>query len=69
MQCAAFLSGMVNSKLIDRALVLAPKTLLDQWARELKVSFQPTMRPGLVSSVVNSAVRVTKNSSRAAHVR
>lgn len=37
MQCAAFLSGMVHSKLIDRALVLAPMTLLDQWAKELKV--------------------------------
>eukprot|EP00208_Stichococcus_sp_RCC1054_P008990 CAMPEP_0206151388 /NCGR_PEP_ID=MMETSP1473-20131121/38795_1 /ASSEMBLY_ACC=CAM_ASM_001109 /TAXON_ID=1461547 /ORGANISM="Stichococcus sp, Strain RCC1054" /LENGTH=1241 /DNA_ID=CAMNT_0053548933 /DNA_START=394 /DNA_END=4120 /DNA_ORIENTATION=+ len=36
MQCAAFLSGMVHSKLIDRALVLAPMTLLDQWAKELK---------------------------------
>jgi hypothetical protein len=36
MQCAAFLAGMVRSRLIRRAMVLAPKTLLGQWAVELR---------------------------------
>lgn len=36
MQCAAFLAGMVRSRLIRRAMVLAPKTLLGQWAAELR---------------------------------
>lgn len=36
MQCAAFLAGMVHSRLIQRAIVLAPKTLLGQWAAELR---------------------------------
>lgn len=44
MQCAAFLSGMVRSKLIDRALVLAPMTLLDHWAKELRVRRCPLLQ-------------------------
>lgn len=36
MQCAAFLAGMVHSRLIQRAIVLAPKTLLGQWGAELR---------------------------------
>ena len=36
MQCAAFLAGMVRSRLVRRAMVLAPKTLLGQWAAELR---------------------------------
>jgi hypothetical protein len=36
MQCAAFLAGMVRSRRVRRAMVLAPKTLLGQWAAELR---------------------------------
>ena len=35
MQCAAFLAGLLSSGLVRRALVVAPKTLLAHWAKEL----------------------------------
>ncbi|KAK9909741.1 hypothetical protein WJX75_006802 [Coccomyxa subellipsoidea] len=37
MQCAAFISGMVKSHQARRALVVAPKTLLAHWEKELSV--------------------------------
>ena len=36
-QCAAFLAGLIESRLIRRAVVVAPKTLLAQWRKELGV--------------------------------
>ena len=36
-QCAAFLAGLIESRLIRRAIVVAPKTLLAQWRKELGV--------------------------------
>ncbi|KDD74668.1 SNF2 family domain-containing protein, partial [Helicosporidium sp. ATCC 50920] len=36
LQCAAFLAGVLLNGLGKRALVVAPKTLLAQWARELE---------------------------------
>eukprot|EP00891_Asterochloris_glomerata_P006698 jgi/Astpho2/6698/gw1.00101.139.1_t len=35
MQCSAFLAGLMTSKLIRRAIIVAPKTLLAQWEKEL----------------------------------
>ncbi|XP_010444319.1 PREDICTED: protein CHROMATIN REMODELING 24-like [Camelina sativa] len=35
MQICSFLAGLFNSKLIKRALVVAPKTLLPHWMKEL----------------------------------
>ena len=37
MQCAAFLAGMFSSRLARRVLIVAPKTLLLHWAKELAV--------------------------------
>ncbi|BDA42988.1 probable DNA excision repair protein ERCC-6-like [Coccomyxa sp. Obi] len=37
MQCAAFMSGMIKSGQARRALVVAPKTLLAHWEKELRV--------------------------------
>ncbi|KAF7083559.1 hypothetical protein CFC21_087339 [Triticum aestivum] len=37
MQVSAFLAGLFHSGLIRRALVVAPKTLLTQWIKELSV--------------------------------
>lgn len=37
MQCCAFLAGMLESGLLRRALVVAPKTLLAHWKGELQV--------------------------------
>ncbi|GAB4822407.1 hypothetical protein N2152v2_009453 [Parachlorella kessleri] len=37
MQCSAFLAGLLQCKLIRRAMVIAPKTLLAHWAKELGV--------------------------------
>ena len=36
-QCAAWLAGLIESRLIRRAIVVAPKTLLAQWQKELGV--------------------------------
>ena len=30
-QCAAFLAGLLQSRLIRRAIIVAPKTLLAHW--------------------------------------
>ncbi|CAN1168892.1 Protein CHROMATIN REMODELING 24 [Linum perenne] len=37
MQICGFLAGLFHSKLIKRALVVAPKTLLDHWIKELSI--------------------------------
>lgn len=37
MQCCAFLAGLFRSRLAQRVLVVAPKTLLLHWAKELGV--------------------------------
>ncbi|KAK4264709.1 hypothetical protein QN277_025847 [Acacia crassicarpa] len=37
MQICSFLAGLFNSRLIKRALVVAPKTLLPHWIKELSV--------------------------------
>ena len=37
MQCAAFVAGMLGSRLARRVLIVAPKTLLLHWAKELAV--------------------------------
>lgn len=37
MQCSAFLAGLLTSKLAARAIVIAPKTLLLHWEKELTV--------------------------------
>ncbi|KDP31473.1 hypothetical protein JCGZ_15353 [Jatropha curcas] len=37
MQICGFLAGLFNSKLIKRALVVAPKTLLSHWLKELSI--------------------------------
>ncbi|XP_024537177.1 protein CHROMATIN REMODELING 24 isoform X1 [Selaginella moellendorffii] len=37
MQIAAFLCGLFHSKLIKRALIVAPKTLIPHWGKELNV--------------------------------
>lgn len=37
MQCAAFLAGSLRSNQAVRALVVAPKTLLAHWEKELRV--------------------------------
>jgi hypothetical protein len=37
MQCSAFLAGMLKSRLSSRVLIIAPKTLLVHWAKELGV--------------------------------
>ncbi|CAM0879623.1 unnamed protein product [Alopecurus aequalis] len=37
MQISAFLAGLFHSRLIRRVLVVAPKTLLDHWSKELSV--------------------------------
>ncbi|GAX75462.1 hypothetical protein CEUSTIGMA_g2905.t1 [Chlamydomonas eustigma] len=37
MQCSAFLSGMFLSRLCKRVLIIAPKTLLLHWGKELAV--------------------------------
>ena len=37
MQCSAFVAGMLQSRLARRVLVVAPKTLLLHWAKELAV--------------------------------
>ncbi|XP_038989186.1 protein CHROMATIN REMODELING 24 [Phoenix dactylifera] len=37
MQVAAFLSGLFHSHLIKRALIVAPKTLLGHWMKEMSV--------------------------------
>ncbi|KAI3429485.1 hypothetical protein D9Q98_005576 [Chlorella vulgaris] len=35
LQCTAFLAGLIQGRLINRAIVVAPKTLLAQWQKEL----------------------------------
>lgn len=35
MQCSAYLAGLFQSKKIKRALVVAPKTLLLHWEKEM----------------------------------
>ncbi|GFR41048.1 hypothetical protein Agub_g1691 [Astrephomene gubernaculifera] len=37
MQCSAFLAGLFNSGLVRRAIIIAPKTLLPHWIKELGV--------------------------------
>ncbi|XP_028770191.1 protein CHROMATIN REMODELING 24 isoform X2 [Neltuma alba] len=37
MQICSFLAGLFNSRLIKRALVVAPKTLLPHWIKELSI--------------------------------
>ncbi|KAJ9525677.1 hypothetical protein QJQ45_003497 [Haematococcus lacustris] len=37
MQCSAFLTGLLGSRLAKRALIIAPKTLLLHWEKELGV--------------------------------
>ncbi|GLI69029.1 hypothetical protein VaNZ11_013570 [Volvox africanus] len=37
MQCSAFLAGLFGSQLIRRAIIIAPKTLLPHWIKELEV--------------------------------
>lgn len=37
LQCAAFLAGLLDSRLVRRAIVVAPKTLLAQWQKELGI--------------------------------
>lgn len=37
MQCSAFLAGLFGSGLAKRAIIVAPKTLLSHWERELQV--------------------------------
>ncbi|CAN6241018.1 unnamed protein product [Urochloa humidicola] len=37
MQVSAFLSGLFHSRLIERVLIVAPKTLLAHWIKELSV--------------------------------
>jgi hypothetical protein len=37
LQICSFLAGLFHSKLIKRALVVAPKTLLSHWIKELSV--------------------------------
>ena len=37
MQCSAFLAGLLRSRLAARVLVIAPKTLLAHWEKELGV--------------------------------
>ena len=37
MQCSAFVAGLFQSRLVRRVLVVAPKTLLLHWAKELSV--------------------------------
>lgn len=37
LQCAAFIAGMLRSKLARRVMVVAPKTLLAQWNKELGI--------------------------------
>ncbi|GLC44458.1 hypothetical protein PLESTM_001599400 [Pleodorina starrii] len=37
MQCSAFLAGLFSSQLIRRAIIIAPKTLIPHWIRELGV--------------------------------
>ncbi|GIL73031.1 hypothetical protein Vretifemale_3267 [Volvox reticuliferus] len=37
MQCSAFLAGLFGSQLIRRAIIIAPKTLLPHWIKELGV--------------------------------
>lgn len=36
-QVSAFLAGLFQSRLIKRVLVVAPKTLLGHWMKELNV--------------------------------
>jgi SNF2 family DNA or RNA helicase len=37
MQCSAFLAGSFHSKVLKRAIIIAPKTLLAHWEKELRV--------------------------------
>ena len=37
MQCSAFLAGLFRSRLARRVLIVAPKTLLAHWNKELAV--------------------------------
>ncbi|KAL9233353.1 hypothetical protein vseg_008368 [Gypsophila vaccaria] len=37
MQIAGYLAGMFNSRLINRAMIVAPKTLIPHWIKELTV--------------------------------
>lgn len=37
MQICGFLAGLFHSRLIKRALIVAPKTLLSHWIKELSV--------------------------------
>ena len=37
MQVSAFLAGLFLSRLIKRVLIVAPKTLLAHWTKELSV--------------------------------
>ncbi|KXZ56757.1 hypothetical protein GPECTOR_1g682 [Gonium pectorale] len=37
MQCSAFLAGLFSCRLIKRAIIVAPKTLLPHWTKELSV--------------------------------
>ena len=36
-QMSSFVAGLFHSHLIERVLIVAPKTLLSHWARELSV--------------------------------
>jgi len=71
MQVSAFLSGMIASKLIRRAIVVAPKTLLEHWVKELSTcglgtrthqyfgSSQPERRAALRRVMVSRGVLLT----------
>jgi hypothetical protein len=37
MQCSAFISGLIHGEHIGRAIIVAPKTLLAHWAKELEL--------------------------------
>jgi hypothetical protein len=37
LQISAFLAGLFHSRLVKRVLVVAPKTLLAHWTKELSV--------------------------------
>lgn len=37
MQICGFLAGLFHSRLIKRAMIVAPKTLLPHWIKELSV--------------------------------
>ncbi|GFH27570.1 helicase ATP-binding domain-containing protein [Haematococcus lacustris] len=47
MQCSAFLTGLLGSRLAKRALIIAPKTLLLHWEKELGLASPQSQRaPG-----------------------